>query len=192
MSLCRRCWCRSRERTATTTGKRDEGGVGEKGERAGSRYFSCEFVVPTRRQKGPRLFFRQGRPRWAGVAQRRDLQLRCGRVAARELGLGRHISRGFRSLRVDRRVRLRAAMYVHDITQVRGVRGCSPGTGAAAPDVALTSRGGDRRLYDPPGSGDQQASPSLSGGSVHPSQRRGKTGHCGGPEQGAPCYLCFP
>ncbi|KAJ7861426.1 hypothetical protein B0H14DRAFT_3617557 [Mycena olivaceomarginata] len=63
--------------------------------------------------------------------------------------------------------------------------------GDMAPDVVLTSRGGERCLYLPSGSGDQQASPSSSGGSAHPSQRRGKTGHCGGPEQGAPQAICL-
>ncbi|KAJ7339891.1 hypothetical protein DFH08DRAFT_812268 [Mycena albidolilacea] len=42
----------------------------------------------------------------------------------------------------------------------RGVRRCT------------TVAGGDRCLLAPPGSGDQQASPSSSGRSAHPSQRR--------------------
>ncbi|KAJ7722581.1 hypothetical protein B0H14DRAFT_3170146 [Mycena olivaceomarginata] len=81
----------------------------------------------------------------------------------------------------------RGAGYVHGIMNERwrdlgviseyGRRGARRCTNVA---------GGDRRLFAPPGSGDQQASPSSSVGSAHPSQRRGKTGHCGGPEQGAP------
>ncbi|KAJ7312655.1 hypothetical protein DFH08DRAFT_822096 [Mycena albidolilacea] len=56
--------------------------------------------------------------------------------------------------------------YPRGVKNLRGIWGVvSEVRGGVAPDVLLTSsRGGERCLYVPPGSGDQQASPSSPGG----------------------------
>ncbi|KAJ7323929.1 hypothetical protein DFH08DRAFT_887175 [Mycena albidolilacea] len=97
--LCKRYWRRPKERTATTTGREMKVVWEKRRERVGSRSFSCESAVPTRRQKVLDCCPAGAGPRWAGVAQRQGLPLRYGRVAARELRLvrplGRYVSRGF-------------------------------------------------------------------------------------------------
>ncbi|KAJ7358081.1 hypothetical protein DFH08DRAFT_801929 [Mycena albidolilacea] len=182
--LARGCWCRPTERTASTTGERDDGGVGKErnvlsavSSHPGSWLWDVIVVVPPGLEMSG-----SGTKTWSPV--------RAGgsRVRGRSSPKMICVTGDLSSFRWERA--RGGLIYWATYTLLRGWRaGILNSLQAAWRHGArrcTNVTGGDRCLYVRPGSGNQQASLSSTGGIVHPSQWRGKTGHCGGPEQGAP------